>query len=163
VKSNRKKGGRRAFRAFNLKKTLWGERTKSTRGLAISLQPRADLLGGTKLTTGGIERRKSIRFPLSLETRITGRNFTAQGVTVNVSSGGVLLKMNADVPRGALVEAHVKWPAALEACDLKLVLAGPVVWKQGQLIAIRNQVHQFRTVSRKRAQALQLAAAARVP
>ena len=123
----------------------------------------ADLLGETKLTTRGIERRKSIRFPLSLEAHITGTDFKAEGVTVNVSSGGVLLRTNSDVPRGALVEAHMKWPAALEACDLKLVLAGPVVWKQGSLIAVRNQVHQFRTVARKRAQALQFAVAARVP
>jgi PilZ domain-containing protein len=82
-------------------------------------------------------------------------------VTVNVSSGGALLKTDADVPRGTVIEAHVKWPAGLEACDLKLVLTGAVVWKQGSLIGIRRKVHQFRTVSRKRMQkALQFAAAA---
>jgi hypothetical protein len=96
-----------------------------------------------------------------LETQITGLDFKAHGVTVNVSSGGALLKTDADVPRGAVVEAHMKWPAALEACDLKLVLTGPVVWKQGSLIAIHSKIHQFRTVSRKGAQMIQFAAAAR--
>jgi hypothetical protein len=113
------------------------------------------------LTTRADERRKSIRFPLKLEAQITGTDFKAEGETVNVSSGGALLKTDVDVQRGTIIEAHVKWPATLEACDLKLVLTGPVVWKKGSLIAIRRQIHQFRTVSRKQAQrALHLAAAA---
>ena len=112
------------------------------------------------MTARANERRKSIRFPLSLETQITGHDLHANGVTINVSSGGALLKTDADVPNGTVVEVHLRWPATLEACDLKLVLTGPVVRKDGQLIAIRRRDHQFRTVSRKRIQkaAFQLAA-----
>ena len=96
------------------------------------------------------ERRKSIRFAISMDARLScDDGLDAPGTTVNLSSGGALLKTEARVKRGTMVEAHLKWPAGLEACDLKLVLRGPVIWTKGTLIAIRRVKHQFRTVSRR--------------
>jgi len=63
------------------------------------------------------------------------------------------LKLNASVPRGATIEAHLDWPATLAQCDLKLVLTGTVVWTDGLTVAVRRQAHEFRTVSRRNVRA----------
>ena len=103
----------------------------------------------------GDDRRKSIRFPMNLEAQLKATGLNAAGTTVNVSSGGALLMTKAPIARGTVLEAHVKWPAGLESCDLKLVLAGEVVWTRGNLIALSLRDYQFRTVSRKREPAQQ--------
>lgn len=119
---------------------------------------RSSRLGNSRLAPADpwsvFDRRKSIRFPINMETRLKNVRRASErldvcGKTINLSSGGALILTEAPVPQGAIVEAHVKWPAALDNCDLKLVLTGYVVWTEGPLIAIKRQAHEFRTVSRK--------------
>jgi hypothetical protein len=116
------------------------------------------LLGAARLTvldpSSVLDRRKSIRFPINMEAHVKSirgarQRLDAAGKTINVSSGGALIMTETPVPRGAIVEAHVKWPAALDNCDLKLVLTGQVVWVAGPLVAIERKTHEFRTVARK--------------
>ena len=106
-----------------------------------------------------LDRRASIRFPMSLEAQLKGRGLNACATTVDLSTRGLLLMTTAQVQTGARVETHVKWPFALERCDLKLVIMGEVVWTRGLLVAIKLIRHEFRTVARKCASSSQEAQA----
>ena len=63
------------------------------------------------------KERKSIRFPIIKEARLRAESLDAPGTTVNVSSGGAVLKTSARVRQGTSVEAHLKWPA-IRYCTL---------------------------------------------
>ena len=79
------------------------------------------------------DRRMTDRFPLEnalryrfLDPKSSGPVGTGQ--TLNMSSGGMLLKVEAPLPVGEQIEVSVDWPAQLNArCGLKLVALGKVV------------------------------------
>ena len=97
-----------------------------------------------------IERRRWIRFPLQLLTCVKSGRAAVEGVTVNVSGGGALIRTQSELRPGTEVEAHLDWPVSLEQCKLKLVMTGFVVWTREFLTAICAQRYEFRTVSRGR-------------
>ena len=96
-----------------------------------------------------LERRKWIRFPMELAARLKHGRTASEGVTVNVSSGGALIKSATELSPGTHVEAHFQWPVSLEECKLKLVMTGSVVWTQGLLTAISARRYEFRTVGKR--------------
>lgn len=95
------------------------------------------------------DRRKSIRFPINLETQIKAPGLTATGKTINVSSGGALVQTTEQLSVGDSVEAHVQWPVSLDSCGLKLVMNGRVMWVGEGLIAIRRETYEFRTCGKR--------------
>ena len=97
-----------------------------------------------------MERRRATRFAMQLPSRLKQGDISSDGITVNVSSTGTLIQTDARFRPGGSVEVQVQWPVSLEECDLKLVLAGVVVWTRGNLTAIRTTRHEFRTVSKKK-------------
>ncbi len=112
------------------------------------------------------DRRTTDRFPLEnalryrfLEAKSSGPAGTGQ--TLNMSSGGMLLKVEAPLPVGEQIEVSVDWPAQLNArCGLKLVALGKVVRSSPDVAAVSIQKYDFRTRATK---AIEVPAAAEVP
>ena len=101
------------------------------------------------------DRRNTDRFPLEnalryrfLEAQSGGSAGTGQ--TLNMSSGGLLLKVEAPLPIGEQIEVSVDWPAQLNArCGLKLVALGKVVRSNDEVAAVRIDKYDFRTRATK--------------
>ena len=101
------------------------------------------------------DRRMTDRFPLEnalryrfLEAQSSGSAGTGQ--TLNMSSGGLLLKVEAPLPIGEQIEVSVDWPAQLNArCGLKLVALGKVVRSTPEGAAVRIEKYDFRTRATK--------------
>jgi hypothetical protein len=101
------------------------------------------------------DRRTTDRFPLEnalryrfLEARSPWTPGTGQ--TLNMSSGGMLLKVEAPLPVGQQIEVSVDWPAQLNArCGLKLVALGKVVRSTPEETAVRIEKYDFRTRATK--------------
>ncbi len=100
--------------------------------------------------TGTPERRLGRRFPIQSDLRYSVNGERAQqtgsGVTVNMSSRGVLFTTVAPVPPGAKVTLEIRWPVLLDATrPIKLVAFGTVVWCEGTRAAMHIETWEFRT------------------
>ncbi|MBX5494722.1 MAG: PilZ domain-containing protein [Bryobacteraceae bacterium] len=97
------------------------------------------------------ERRSSDRFPIQREIRYKILNKkngeeTGSGVTVNMSSGGVLFTTERLLLPGKRIEMAISWPAQLNnKCALKLVARGRVVRAEEGRAAIEIQQYEFKT------------------
>ena len=109
------------------------------------------------------DRRTNDRFPLenALRYRFLGARDPAPagtGQTLNMSSTGILLKVESTLPVGQKIEVSVDWPAQLnDHCGLKLVALGKVVRSSAEQAAVSIDKYDFRTRATK---ALKLAASA---
>ena len=82
------------------------------------------------------------------------------GHTLNMSSGGMLLKVESPLPVGEQIEVSVDWPAQLNArCGLKLVALGRVIRSSPEGAAVRIEKYDFRTCAAKSADVPELAVA----
>src|SRR6476659_8792392 len=82
--------------------------------------------------TNLVERRSRLRFPFELRVRFRtlGRNYPVAGMgrVVNMSSGGLLVSCQDEVPAGAPMELNIEWPTRLDGrVPLHLVAIGTVV------------------------------------
>jgi len=101
------------------------------------------------------ERRINDRFPLENalryrfpETKSSGEPGTGQ--TLNMSSSGMLLKVESPLPIGQKIEVSVDWPAQLNAtCGLKLVAMGKVIRSGPDVAAVSIEKYDFRTRATK--------------
>jgi hypothetical protein len=100
---------------------------------------------------GQPDRRHSDRFPIERELRyrvLSKRNAEegGEGMTVNISSSGVLFTSNHVLVPGRRVELSISWPAQLNnKCALRLVARGRVVRFEGGRAAMEIQQYEFRT------------------
>ncbi len=81
--------------------------------------------------------------------RLTSYGRTARGITVDMSSGGVLVATEMEIAVGSPVEVFIQLPVTLDGCGLQLVVKGEVVRSRGLMTAIRRQRYEFRTVAAK--------------
>jgi len=100
-----------------------------------------------------IERRTKARYPVKLTVRYRtiGRSnsFNGVGQTLNMSSGGLLVSAEQEMPAGLRLEVNVEWPLLLNGTvPLQLVAHGKVVRGAGSEFAISFAQYQFRTMSR---------------
>ena len=101
----------------------------------------------------GGERRSDRRYDIALNVRwklIRRRRVldSGTGKTIDVSSGGLLLETDRELPSGLNIELSISWPVLLHnVAPLQLVVAGRVVRTTGQRIGIRMTQHEFRTMS----------------
>jgi hypothetical protein len=106
---------------------------------------------GVKKSKDQNERRASDRFPIEREVRYKILNRKSEdesgtGVTVNMSSNGVLFTTEGFLIPGRRVELAISWPAQLNSkVALKLVARGRVVRAEDGHAAIEIQQHEFRT------------------
>lgn len=98
------------------------------------------------------DRRANRRYGLRLNLRwkvIRRRQIaeTGDGVTIDVSSGGILFEADRPLPIGLAVELSVAWPVLLHnVAQLQLVVSGRVVRSRDGCTALQMMKHEFRTV-----------------
>ena len=101
----------------------------------------------------GGERRSDRRYDINLNVRwklIRRRRVldSGTGKTLDVSSGGLLIETDRELPSGLNIELSIAWPVLLHnVAPLQLVVAGRVVRTTGQRVGVRMVQHEFRTVS----------------
>jgi hypothetical protein len=109
------------------------------------------------------DRRTNDRFPLENALRyrfLEAKNPApaGSGQTLNMSSTGMLLRVDLPLPVGQRIEVSVDWPAQLnEHCGLKLVALGKVIRSTSEQAAVSIDKYDFRTRATK---ALEVAAIA---
>lgn len=106
--------------------------------------------GARSATASGSERRRASRFPLSQSVRYRsmlserdGNAVTGEGVSVNVSSTGVLFTTSEPLKPGTRLELDLDWPAAARSRPIQLVMRGTVVWCSEGQAALRIHHHHF--------------------
>ena len=99
------------------------------------------------------DRRSADRFPIEREVRYkvlsrknSAENESGSGVTVNMSSNGVLFTTDRHLLPGRRLEVSISWPAQLNSkVALKLVARGRVVRSERGSAAIEIHQYEFRT------------------
>ena len=105
-------------------------------------------------STLGIERRLRARYPVRLPARYRTLDQTETlsgvGLTVNLSSGSLLVTCQHEIKLGIHMEVQVDWPSLLESTiPLQFVTAGRVIRSQQSAFAIEFARYQFRTMRSK--------------
>jgi hypothetical protein len=97
------------------------------------------------------DRRYDRRYEIVLDVRwklVRRRKVldSGTGVTVDISSGGILFEAGRQLPVGLNVEMSIAWPALLHnVAPMQLVVVGRIVRTQGSRTAIHMSQHEFRT------------------
>ena len=100
-----------------------------------------------------LDRRASIRYPLTLELRysVSGRREpreTRAGRLIDLSSSGLRFTGQGPLEPGQKLEVAINWPVLLdERVQLQLVATGVVAWSTGTEVAMQIQRHDYRTRS----------------
>jgi len=99
-----------------------------------------------------VERRASIRFPLTLEVRyaLSGRRASAEntnsGLTIDLSSSGLSFTSDRLLMIGQKLQVSIEWPVPLDGgVKIQLIMSGVVVRTNGAATALEIQRHEFRT------------------
>lgn len=96
-----------------------------------------------------IERRLKARYPvrLSARYRCLDGGLSGVGLTINISSGSVLLACQHEIEVGAPMEVMIDWPSRLESTiPLQLATSGRVIRSGPATFAMRFDGYQFRTM-----------------
>ena len=99
----------------------------------------------------GVDRRDARRFPLETEIRwrplsLRGGVTAGKGMTINMSSNGILFSSPAPLKIGTKLELSINWPVALNStCPLKLVTQGRVARAVTDAVAVQIDRYEFRT------------------
>ena len=105
---------------------------------------------------GTKERRSAQRYSVGVELRyrvIRGQDSveTGTGVSINLSAGGILLRTEADLKIGEVIEISLPWPAwrpeGIPAIDLYIL--GQTLRTEGNCVAVRIWKHFYRAAPRK--------------
>lgn len=102
-----------------------------------------------------LERRTKLRFALNRELRYKLLDHekivvAGEGETVDMSSGGIAFRTDADLTAGNYIELSISWPALLDDnCPMRLVVYGKVVRRSDGLVASTVEKWEFRTGSGK--------------
>src|SRR5215472_10382290 len=105
----------------------------------------AEKIGGERRTDRRYDINLNVRWKLIRRRRVLE---SGTGKTVDVSSGGLLIEIDRELPSGLNIELSIAWPVLLhDVAPLQLVVAGRVVRTTGQRVGVRMIQHEFRTVS----------------
>jgi hypothetical protein len=97
------------------------------------------------------DRRSDRRYDIALDLRwkvIRRRRVldAGTGITLDLSSGGILFETDRPLPTGLNVELAISWPVLLHnVAPLQLVVTGRIVRTSGRRTAVRMIQHEFRT------------------
>jgi hypothetical protein len=96
------------------------------------------------------DRRAARRYDicLGLRWRLLRRRRVldaGEGLTINLSSSGILFETEHPLPTGGVLELSIAWPVLLHNLKpLRLIVTGPVVRMAGCRVAIRKLQHELR-------------------
>jgi hypothetical protein len=99
------------------------------------------------------DRRLNLRYPIAIPLKYkllrSGKVVkTGQGQTLNLSSSGVLMECDVALPKGAVVELSLAWPARIDGkVGLSLVATGTTLRTTARGTAVVLSQHHFRTRS----------------
>jgi hypothetical protein len=94
------------------------------------------------------ERRRHTRYRISAAAQIFLPGIRCEAVTLDISSGGVLLKSGGFLPVGRQVQLLVDWPTCLnERCALRLVIEGVILRSNADGTAIGIIRYDYRNRS----------------
>ncbi|MBV8906831.1 MAG: hypothetical protein JOZ22_24595 [Acidobacteriia bacterium] len=105
----------------------------------------------TSPETGFRERREGRRYDVSLKLRwkILHRRRLLEsgtGITLEMSSGGLLFKSDQTLPPENTIELAIAWPVLLHnTLPMQLIVSGRVLRISGQHVAVSILQHEFRT------------------
>jgi hypothetical protein len=95
-----------------------------------------------------LERRRNVRFPITLPVRYAFSKGCGWGRILNIGSGGALFTVDKPVKAGDGVELCIGWPVLLHAeVHLNLVACGAIVRTEEGCAAVRFEQFRFRTAS----------------
>jgi PilZ domain len=103
------------------------------------------------MQVGTPERRGARRFPLRFKLQFKTSDkrsaiLVGNGQTQNISSSGVLVRSDCDLPVGERVELLIDWPVQLnDNCGLKFITEGRIIRHSNREFAVRIVRHEFRT------------------
>lgn len=104
---------------------------------------------------GNVDLRRHRRYPIALDVQYKWNNSRLEqmgaGITVNISSGGVLFRSPQPLPAHSSIEMALTWPFSLNNCALKLVMRGRVVRSDDHATAVQVTQYEFRTAGPRRA------------
>jgi PilZ domain-containing protein len=92
------------------------------------------------------ERRTTQRFPIQLPAELCIREMRFHGTTVNISSGGLLMKCSHDMLKvGKRVKVRItNWPSSNEKrSDVTLIVEGAVLRDSSGYLAVRRTRYEF--------------------
>jgi hypothetical protein len=106
------------------------------------------------VSTLRVERRLRARYPVQLPARYRTLDQRVQlsgiGLTVNLSSGSLLVTCQHEIKPGFRMEVQVDWPSLLESTiPLQLVIDGRVTRCEPSAFAIEFARYEFRTIRSK--------------
>lgn len=109
---------------------------------------------GGSVSTIRVERRLRARYPVQLPARYRTLDrrmeLSGIGLTVNMSSGSLLVTCQHEIKLGSRMEVQVDWPSLLESTiPLKLVTDGRVIRSEPTAFAIEFARYEFRTIRSK--------------
>lgn len=97
------------------------------------------------------DRRTGRRYEVSLKLRwkVSRRKRLLEagtGITVDLSSSGVLFEADRTLPIDGFVELSISWPVLLNnSLPMLLIVSGRIVRLSGNRVAIQILQHEFRT------------------
>jgi hypothetical protein len=100
-----------------------------------------------------VDRRASIRYPLTLDLRYSvfrrrAPVETGLGRLIDLSSSGLRFIGQGHLEPGQKLDVAVDWPVLLDGrVQLQLVATGVVAWSRGTEVAMQIRRHDFRTRS----------------
>ena len=104
-------------------------------------------------TFAGPERRRKTRFPIELGTRYAvhaEQEIQGEGLTVNISSRGVLIRAAHNLPPKMPISVMMEWPVPNDdAGRLSLHIYGTVMRSENGLVAVRFSIYELRTRTKR--------------
>ena len=99
-----------------------------------------------RTATAACERRRHQRYRINTTAQVFLSGVHERVETLDISSGGVLLKSGALLPVGRRVQLFVDWPALLnERCALRLIIEGKIIRSNPEGTAIKIIRYDYRT------------------
>lgn len=96
------------------------------------------------------ERRQHQRFPITAQAQYIVAGTRGQAITADISSGGVFLKLQENLPIGKRIQVFIDWPALLDQrCPLRLVITGKILRNDDAGAAVGIIRYDFRIRPRR--------------
>ena len=96
-----------------------------------------------------LEHRRSRRFELKLPVEVTRAGAERKlhaGETMNVSSGGILLAGEVDIPIGQSIEYYISLPTGSKSGDVRLRCMGKVLRKNNEMGTLAATLERYEFV-----------------